>query len=208
MVAAAGLSAHSIALMEPAAPILFAAPTGHAGDGDLLGRFTSGDERAFEALVGQHQDAAFSFARRLLGDVELARDAVQEAFLRAWRHARAFDGRRPFRAWLFSIVRNLAIDHLRRKRPQAGEDLLAQLPAAPAGPTPGEQDELRVRVATVLNELPGKYRELIVMREMDGMPAEEIAEIIGVDYGTTRWRLHKARELFRTAWKARFGEEA
>jgi len=177
-------------------------------DAELVARFARGDDEAFAELVAAHQDIAFAYARRLLGDGEQARDVIQEAFLRILRHHRAYDAARPFRAWLLHIVRNLAIDALRRRRPQAGADALDQLAAQPLGPTPGERNDLREHVAAVLAELPAKYRELIVMREMDGMGAEEIANIIGVDYGTTRWRLHKARELFRSAWRARFGEDA
>jgi RNA polymerase sigma factor (sigma-70 family) len=205
------------ALMEPSAhQVLPLQPRTHAAspqtiagvDAELVARFARGDDAAFAELVAAHQDAAFSFARRLLGDGELARDVIQEAFLRILRHHRAYDPARPFRAWLLHIVRNLAIDALRRRRPHAGEAVLDQLAADPLGPSASERDELRDRVATVLAELPAKYRELIVMREMEGMPAEEIATIIGVDYGTTRWRLHKARGLFRDAWRARFGEDA
>ena len=71
-----------------------------------------------------------------------------------------------------------------------------------------EEHELRERVAQVLTDLPEKYRSIIVMREMEGTPAEDIAKAIGVDYSTTRWRLHQARLLFRQAWISRFGKES
>jgi len=208
------MPAHT-SVMDPSAelPALPLSPPRHAppvaaSDADLVARFARGDDAAFAELVAMHQNIAFSFARRLLGDGEAARDVIQEAFLRILRHHRAYDAARPFRAWLLHIVRNLAIDVLRRRRPQAGADHLDQLAARPLGPSASERDELRDRVAEVLAELPAKYRELIVMREMEGMAADEIAQVIGVDYGTTRWRLHKARELFRDAWRARFGEDA
>ena len=62
-------------------------------------------------------------------------------------------------------------------------------------------------MAFILGALPEKYREILVMREMEGIPAEAIAEHIGVEYGTTRWRLHEARRLFREQWTATYGEE-
>ena len=207
------MPAHT-AIMDPSAELpaiplrpLPAAEPAPGADAELVARFARGDDAAFAELVAAHQDAAFSFARRLLGDGELARDVVQEAFLRILRHHQNYDANRPFRAWLLHIVRNLAIDTLRRRRPQAGAEHLDQLAAQPLGPTASERDELRERVALVLAELPAKYRELIVMREMEGIRADEIAQVIGVDYGTTRWRLHKARELFRDAWRARYGED-
>jgi len=174
---------------------------------DLLARFAAGDEKAFEHLVIDHQDAAFGFAKRIVGDPELARDVVQEAFIRVLRHHTRFEGGRSFRTWLLHIVRNLAIDGLRRRRPNANIEYLDHLAAVEHGPSVTERDELRIRVAAVLRELPDKYREILVMREMDGLPAEEIAQVIGVDYGTTRWRLHQARSLFREAWLARWPED-
>lgn len=174
--------------------------------GAQLARFAAGDERAFAELVGDHQQAAYVTAWRILGDGESAHDCVQEAFLRILRHHGDYRTGQPFRPWLLHIVRNLAIDALRRRRRFAHPDSLQAL-ASPAAPSALEGMELRVRVAEVLDELPAKYRDIIIMREMEGVPAEEIAAHIGVDYSTTRWRLHQARRLFREAWLARFGAE-
>jgi RNA polymerase sigma-70 factor (ECF subfamily) len=175
---------------------------------ELLARFAGGDQGAFEQLVRDHQDTAFGFARRIVGDAELARDVVQEAFIRVLRHHARFEAGRSFRTWLLHIVRNLAIDGLRRRRPNANIEYLDHLAQVErGGSSSGERDELRQRVAAVLQQLPEKYREILVMREMDGMPAEEIAQVIAVDYGTTRWRLHQARKLFREAWLQRWPED-
>jgi RNA polymerase sigma-70 factor (ECF subfamily) len=174
---------------------------------EQLARYARGDQRAFEELVADHQAAAYAAAWRVLGDGEAARDTVQEAFLRILRHRERYQASRPFRSWLLHIVRNLAIDALRRRRRFDHPDRLENV-ASPALPNPFAAAELRQCVAEVLDELPGKYREIIVMREMEGRPAEDIAREIGVDYSTTRWRLHQARRLFREAWIARFGEEA
>lgn len=172
-----------------------------------LARFAHGDEIAFEELVAEHQQAAFAAAWRILNDAELAHDTVQEAFLRILRHHERYDADRPFRAWLLHIVRNLAIDGIRRRRRFDHPDRLDAV-AAPTVSTSDRMEgaELRERVAVVLGDLPDKYRDIIVLREMEGMPAETIAEQIGVDYNTTRWRLHQARRLFRDAWITRFGE--
>ena len=208
-IAVAGFDAHC-SLVDQAAPS-YPSPSNQILSredqraGDLLSRFAAGDERAFEHLVADHQDAAFGFARRIVGDGELARDVVQEAFIRVLRHHAHFTGGRSFRTWLLHIVRNLAIDGLRRRRPHVSCEYLDHL--AEIGRDVGDSADLRARVATVLGELPEKYREILVMREMDGLPAEDIAVIIGVDYGTTRWRLHQARKLFREGWLARWPEE-
>ena len=169
-----------------------------------LRRHADGDRGAFAELVADHHGAAFATAARILGDADLAADVVQEAFLRVLRHGERFDETRPFRPWLLQIVRNLAIDALRRRRRHQDVDRLGDL-AAPAAGCDGV--ELRACVATVLADLPEKYRVLIVLRELEGVPAEAIAERIGIDYGTTRWRLHEARRLFRAAWISRYGED-
>ena len=162
-----------------------------------LRRHAAGDQGAFAELVADHHGASFATAARILGDAELAGDVVQEAFLRVLRHGERFDESRPFRPWLLQIVRNLAIDALRRRRHHQDVDRLGDLAAPPVG---ADRAELRACVATVLHDLPEKYRVLIILRELEGVAAEAIAEQIGVDYGTTRWRLPEARRLFRDAW--------
>jgi RNA polymerase sigma factor (sigma-70 family) len=190
--------------------LLAPSPLAAASDGErsaaLIQRYAAGDQGAFDDLVREHQQAAYLAAWRIVGDGEAAHDTTQEAFLRVMRHHSQYDPARPFRAWLLSIVRNLAIDTLRRRRRFAHPDQLRDLGSAPVAPAL-EGVELRERVALVLADVPEKYRDILVMREMEGMPAEDIATQIGVDYGTTRWRLHQARRLFREAWIARFGEE-
>jgi RNA polymerase sigma-70 factor (ECF subfamily) len=172
-----------------------------------LARYSAGDRTAFDELVAEHQQAAYTSAWRVLGDGEAAHDVVQEAFVRILRHYERYDASRSFRSWLLSIVRNLAIDSLRRRRRFDHPDTLDQL-TSPTAPATMEEHELRERVAQVLTDLPEKYRSIIVMREMEGTPAEDIAKAIGVDYSTTRWRLHQARLLFRQAWISRFGKES
>jgi len=169
-----------------------------------LAAWRAGDDQAFAALVQDHQAYAWSVATRILGDADGAADAVQEAFLRVVRHAERFDGRRAFRPWLGEIVRNLAIDLLRKRRPHADVDTIAVV-AAPAdvGPDP----ELRGRVAAILAELPEQYRIPLAMRELEGLGADEVARQLGVDYALCRWRIHEGRRRFRLAWTARFGED-
>ncbi len=173
--------------------------------GELLRRYGAGDDAAFAELVRQYQDAAHAAAWRVLGDAHQANDVVQEAFLRVIEHRDRYTPERPFRPWLLAIVRNLSIDHLRRRR-WHGE--VEQLAGATAPPVVNDDADLRYRVALVLDDLPEKYRTLLSLRELDGVPAEELATRFNLDYNTTRWRLHQARKLFRSAWCERFGEDA
>jgi len=199
--------------MDPRADVTAALPLGPATDAGsdrahaLLARWGNGDDEAFALLVREHQDGAYRYARRMCGDHDLARDLVQEAFIRVMRHHQRLETGRNFTAWFLHIVRNLAIDAMRRRKTRSQVPYEDHLRDATAGgqDKPLEARETKRQIAVVLAELPDKYREILIMREMDGIPAEDIATIIGVDYGTTRWRLHKARTLFHTAWTARYG---
>jgi RNA polymerase sigma-70 factor, ECF subfamily len=176
----------------------------------LLRRFVAGDDLAFTELVGRYQQLAYVVACRITCRDDLALDVVQEAFLRCLRHRDRFDPDKAFKPWLLQIIRHLAIDALRiQRRIDAGTSANADLERAATTGDPGsalDAQDVRSRVASVLASLPEKYRDLLIMREMEGQAAEDIARETGIDYGTTRWRLHEARRLFRTAWVARFGE--
>ena len=177
----------------------------------VLLRFANGDDLAFATLVERYQQLAYVVACRITLRDDLALDVVQEAFLRCLRHRGRFDTSKGFKPWLLQIVRHLAIDVLRvQRRIDSGTSATAALERAvttndPAANT--HRHELRSRVASVLASLPEKYRDILIMREMEDLPAEDIARNIGVDYGTTRWRLHEARRLFRLAWTSRFGAD-
>jgi RNA polymerase sigma-70 factor, ECF subfamily len=186
------------------------ATTDAGDDARLLARFAQGDDVAFSELVQRYQHLAYVVACRITGRDDLGHDVVQEAFLRCLRHRHRFDTAKAFKPWLLQIVRHLSIDALRvQRRIDAGTaagELLERTAAAHSDPAAaGDATDLRHRVASVLASLPEKYRDLLVMRELEGQSAEDIATAIGVDYGTTRWRLHEARRLFRLAWVERFG---
>ena len=178
-------------------------------ESDLLRRFSLGDDNAFSTLVGRYQQLAWVVACRVTGREDLAADVVQEAFMRCLRHRSRFDVSKAFKPWLLQIVRNLAIDALRAQRRIEGGGSLNLVADIGAGQDPSaatQTVELRTRVAAILGGLPEKYRQLLIMREMEGLSAEDLARQTGVEYGTTRWRLHEARRLFRAAWVKRFGE--
>ena len=177
----------------------------------LLVRFAAGDDAAFSELVRRYQQLAYVVACRVTLREDLALDVVQEAFLRCLRHRSRFEIGRAFKPWLLQIVRHLSIDALRAQgRIDASTAAQTALDAAETTSDPAAEthaSELRRNVAAVLATLPEKYRDLLIMREMEGLAAEAIADTLHLDYGTTRWRLHEARRLFRVAWVARFGDE-
>lgn len=169
----------------------------------LLRRYADGDEEALDELVLAHQEQAFWVARHTVGNDELANDLVQDAFVRVLHKSDQYDETRPFKAWFLQIVRNLAIDHLRRRKAQTVQ-ILAETASVDAE-TRVEQGELAANIQLVLDSLPPRYRELIVLRDVEGLGPDEIAVMMDADYGTTRWRIHQARKRFRMAWVERFG---
>ncbi len=151
----------------------------------------------FDECVLPHLDAAYNLARHMLRDVHDAEDAVQDAFLRAFRH---FDGFRGVdgRAWLLSIVRNLCLTQLGRRRSRgASVEFDEELHSATDADPPPEADVARADAAGAvvkgLARLPVEFREALVLRELEGLSYKEIAQVTGVPIGTVMSRLARGR---------------
>jgi RNA polymerase sigma-70 factor (ECF subfamily) len=182
-----------------------------AEDHALIRRAQKGDEAAFEALVERHRARAWRVARGLVGSEEDAQDLVHEAFLRVFRSLASFDFDHGFTTWLYRIVTNLAIDHLRRRR--AAISTTAQNEdegdldlADDAGPGPAaglEREDLAREVRACLASLAPHFQSVLQLREMEGLPCTEIARIVGATHVTVRWRLHRGRKLFQEEWDRR-----
>jgi RNA polymerase sigma-70 factor (ECF subfamily) len=178
-----------------------------AEDMALVAAALGGGEDAFRRLVEKHQKAVYWVAYDVLLDADEAKDVAQETFLRVHGALASFDPGRSFVNWLYRIAKNIAIDALRRRRRRGPPvDDLTALPARER-PDPGQQAEVRERVAAVLAELPLEYRLALTLKEFHGLTPRQIAEVTDCGYATARWRLHRARSLFRKAWLARFGDE-
>jgi RNA polymerase sigma-70 factor (ECF subfamily) len=177
-------------------------------DQDLILRAQRGDEEAFRGLVEKYRRRAYWVAYNLVSDEDEARDISQEAFIRVFKSLGRFDLKYKFYTWLYQIVTNLSIDALRKRRNQRGLSLdeVGDVRANQVSAHERlERAELKDRVASVLALLPPKYRAVITLREIEGLSSKEIAEIVGSTHATVRWRLHRARLLFRDAWEAKFG---
>lgn len=160
----------------------------------------------FEELVLAHLDAAHNFARWMTRDAAAAEDAVQEASLRAFRFFHQMEGPRP-KAWFMAIVRNACLDELRERRLRGLEDTYDETvhgaidearselePPEAALARADEARELHARLAA----LPAEYREVVVLRELEGLAYKEIAAIIGVPIGTVMSRLSRGRDLLQS----------
>jgi RNA polymerase sigma-70 factor (ECF subfamily) len=157
--------------------------------------------RDFEAVVLAHLDAAFNLARWLVRDAHAAEDIVQEACLRAYRYFASLRGD-DARPWLLGIVRNGCFDWLERRRVtpdhvELDDELAHSHPElADAGPTPEallERERTRQRVDAAIMALAPAYREVVVLRELEGLSYAEIAQIASVPIGTVMSRLSRAR---------------
>lgn len=180
-------------------------------DRELIERARDGDRRAFRMLVERHQRRAFAIALALVRDEHDAREVVQEAFLRVHRGLGTFHGGSTFFTWLYRIVTNLAIDLVRRpgrreaeldeERHCADE---AEIPflARIEGADPIDvvrRRELAERIQAALDALPPYHRGVILMREVEGMSYEEMAQAMGVSKGTIMSRLYHARQKLQRA---------
>jgi RNA polymerase sigma-70 factor (ECF subfamily) len=157
----------------------------------------------FEELMVPHLDAAYNLARHLVRDPHEADDVVQESFLRALRYFDAFRGANA-RAWLLAIVRHTAYTRRRRLRmttltTEFNEEMHSAV-VEDAGP---EQDlakaEAKDTVAVALGTLPAKFREVLVLRELEDLSYEDISRIVRVPVGTVMSRLSRARERLQRA---------
>ena len=152
---------------------------------------------AFDQAVLPHLDAAYNLARWLTRNGHDAEDVVQEAFLRAFRFFGGFHGDNP-RAWLLTIVRNSCYDWLRRNRPSEVPASLDEEVHSVVDPSPTPEDRVmtqadRLRVREALEALPLPWREVLILRELEGMAYKEIADIAGIKIGTVMSRLARAR---------------
>ena len=170
------------------------------GDPELLSQAASGDAKAFEAFVVRHRGAVWRFARSLTRNAATAEDALQEAFLAAWKGAATFRGEGPALNWLLSITRNAVY---RQHRGRAGEpeqiESLAELgEAAGWGADPDPLDALVVKdeVDRTLARMMVEDREILLLREVEGLTNEECARLLGLGLPALKSRLHRARLRF------------
>lgn len=195
-------------------------------DAEAVARAREGDHEAFRVLVERYQGRAFRLAARVLRDEERARDVVQEAFLKVYGALRRFEGRSSFYTWLYRVVMNLCLDLRRREAREAKgrevewsdetspgwEDAEVDPPGAPhAEEMPDvllERAELRARMTAAIDALPEAARATLVLREVEGLSYEEIAQALEIPKGTVMSRLHYARRRVQAALAAAGVEEA
>lgn len=195
------------------------------GDHDLVQRVQAGDSAAFRELFDKYHRRAFAVAMGVVKNQDDALDAVQEAFVKVHKNIDKFHGNSSFYTWLYRIVMNVSIDHVRKKSRRKTLDfderaLHEESEVAGDGAlvpnlsnaNPGKaalRRELGGAIQTALAELPEHHRAVIVLREIEGMSYEEMAEALEVPKGTVMSRLFHARKKMQAALAPYLaGEEA
>jgi len=182
-------------------------------DETLMLRYQQGDRTAFPVLVRRHQQALFNFAFRQVRVPQLAEDVVQETFVRVVQNAADFKHEARFTTWVYTITRNLCIDHIRKRALRKHPSLDESRGEDGDGPTLGEQtadprasvereatgSELKERIALAVDKLPDEQREVFLMRELANLPFKEIAEITNVPENTVKSRMRYALERLQEA---------
>lgn len=182
-----------------------------AEEAGLLAALRRGDDAAYETLVRRYSGRLLTVARRFLRNEEDARDAVQDAFLSAFRSIDGFEGTARLSTWLHRIVVNAALMKLRtrRRRPETSiEDLLPSFledghMARPAsrwsqrGDVALERDQERARVREAIAALPEGYRTVLLLRDIEELDTEETARLMDLSVAAVKTRLHRARQALR-----------
>lgn len=177
------------------------------GDQELIAAVLRDEEGAFDALLDRYLPGAYGFAYRLVGNRQDAEDVAQESFLKAWRALKRYDRKRKFSTWLLAIVRNTALDHLRKKKTIPFSTLSDNENDVPIEETLMDNTELpdetfeklenKLLVDSLLEKLPVLYREVVVLRYQEDMDFKEIGEALGRPVETVKSQHHRALRTLR-----------
>lgn len=174
-------------------------PLAELGDESLLARFVSGDDGALGELARRYERAMVGLARGLVGSDHLAREAVQETWVRVIRFAGSYDGRASVKTWMYTILTNKCRDMRKTERSRTRRERTRRSPAQPETRSAADP-----RIAEAVSELEEPGRETLVLCFCRGMTHAQAAEILGVPIGTVKSRVHKAMSRLRE----RLGVEA
>lgn len=180
-----------------------------------VARLRRGDLNALSELIARYQNRLYRYLLRIVREPSEAEDLFQQTWLKVVEKIRSFDPKRNFDAWLFTLARNAAIDHLRRIRPQSldeplGDDAAGETPAdrlPSADPTAFERalaTERRRHVGEALESLPLIYREVLTLRFEEEMKIEEIAQVTGKPLSTVKTRLRRSLGQLRHSLETRY----
>ena len=172
---------------------------GGVSESDLIARAVAGDAAAQRVLYDSHVDRVYRLAYRLSGDDDLARDLTQETFIRAFDRLTGFRKESAFGTWLYAIAMSVTLNGLRTvKRLRTREVTLDAAETLGSGRPPVDPD-LRERLHRAIDDLPHGYRAVFVMHDVEGFTHQEIGEALGIQIGTSKAQLFRARAKLREA---------
>ncbi len=169
-------------------------------DSQLIERYLAGSLAAFNELMAAHEDRVFGICLRIMRDRESALDAVQETFLTVYRKADKFTGESAFSTWLYRVATNTCYDQLRKLKRRAADPLPeATDPADPHSDSAFLAVELRPDLLSALATLTPDFHKAIILADMEGLPLQQVAEMLGVPVGTIKSRVFRARRQLAEA---------
>lgn len=171
----------------------------------LVERAQRGDQRAMEELYQAHSGRVYTVVRRLVGHDALAEDVSQDAWIRAFQRISQFRGDSSFGTWIYRLATNTALNRLRRLKRRPEVEAPPQLSST--APPPDEIVLNRHVLSRALDAMPGGYRRVLVLHDVEGWTHDEIAEELGIASGTSKSQLHKARARMRELLTARVGRD-
>ena len=183
-------------------------------DLELVRRCQAGDDHAFDALVAKYRNRVFAMIYHLVHNEQDAWDLAQDGFVKAWKSIDRFRAQSSFYTWLYRIMNNVAIDWLRKRHIQGGQEFDDSIalhdmePGADLAPkseplpiTKLERREVRQRIDAAISKLSPEHRTVILLKEMENLQYHEIAETVGCSIGTVMSRLFYARKKLQTLLK-------
>ncbi len=173
---------------------------GSSSDTELIRRFNQGEAAAFGELVRRYQDRVYNLCRYMIVDADEARDAAQDTFIKACNALKAYRPDAGFYTWLYRIAVNTCLDHRKRRRIEPADDEGIIENVSSPDPSPEqlyEAKETGMLIQAALARLQEKHRTAIILREVEGLSYEEIADVLDTSVGTVKSRISRAREELR-----------
>jgi len=169
-------------------------------DPDVLRRAQRGDERAFAQILRAYETTIFNYVYRIVGDRALAEDLTQDVFVRVFQALPKFSLRCKFTTWLFQVTKNRVLDELRaRERRPQGFVTLDDAPAIEVLDRPVEETEALAALWRAVHDLNPDLKMALLLRDVVGLPYNEIADTLEITLSTVKWRIFKAREEVQLA---------
>jgi RNA polymerase sigma-70 factor (ECF subfamily) len=172
-------------------------------DGDLVEKFQEGDQLAFNQLVLKYRSRVMGIAARMLGDRVEAEDLAQDVFVKVYHGLKTFHGDALFSTWLYRITANSCLNHRKKRRHRDQCNHVVDDPGPMVSTHSSnphnllEKKELKIILEKAIQALPQEQKVVLILRDIEGLSYEEIAESLNIELGTVRSRLHRARMAIR-----------